>query len=169
MVIAVANVMVCKHFFVAVDSDEEDCCLALVCRSRYNAWVYPNHPPAEDERVVARVAGDLQHVLVHIVVSLNVYASVNKEVNVKVNETDALSTRAELKDADRDGPSEAETDRSIWSLVFYTLAHSCLGPHGRMQNLDGGYPEASLPPTDRRGGRGHQSVQHAMKWHAARN
>jgi hypothetical protein len=36
-----------------------------------------------------------------------------KEVNVKVNETDALSMKVNLKDADRDGPSEAGTDRSI--------------------------------------------------------
>jgi hypothetical protein len=103
-----------SHFVAAVGVDsDEDCRLASTDRSHYNARTCPDHPPVGDVHMAARVASDLQHVLLHIaVVFLNVSACVGKEVNAKVTETDALSMRVGLKDADRDCYNAAGTDRS---------------------------------------------------------
>jgi hypothetical protein len=117
--------------------------------------------------MAARVASDPQPVFHHIaLVFLNVAACVGKEVNAKVTETetDALSMRVGLKSADRDGSNAAGEN-----LVFCKLAHPCLGPRDRKQNLESDFPGATRPPTDRYGGCGLQPAQQAMKSHAIRN
>jgi hypothetical protein len=113
VVTAAASVMACRHFFAAVgvDSDKNHR-LAFLGRDCHNARICLDHRLVGGARVTARVASD--PALVHTaVVFLNVSAYVGKEENAKVTETDALSMRVNLKDANRDSSDAVGTDRSI--------------------------------------------------------
>ena len=110
---AAASVTVCRHVFAAVGVDsDKNYRLAFLGRSCHNARIRLDHHLVGGVRVTARVAND-PALVQSAVVFLNVSACVGKGENVKVTETDALSMRVNLNDANRDSSDAVATDRLI--------------------------------------------------------